>query len=401
MVWLPNQKTIMLSTAITQPKIKRDYCPAVLAAYKENPTRLYNALALDVAPDRHLCCITPGCRNGRGERGTGIRPFITDQGVLCLRCDVCGKSYGPYKLVMTSKKCTFDTADDFLQWLYCTDDGKQFDGELRVDTTCTPLVRKTAPLVDCPALREVFDWSVRCAFSCPKWIEAQAAALGLPAHALIRDDVGKSYLPMKPGVRFRFDNDCLDVNAGDLVFFSLRNRVPVTIKVRHDPAAGYKSKLSYYNANAGRFICMPCDATSRTFRTAGQTGIVCFGMQRVSQATETVIVTEGQTDTLAVAEALHQSGCANMEAVARDSCHHIFSELDLAYLAGKNIIYCEDSDDVGKTNTGANSDLLLKAGCRVSIFHPEEHGSKDPRDFFIKYGATALVEALFSNNNNQ
>lgn len=399
MVWHPNQRTTMLTIAITRTKIKRDYCPAVLAAYKENPTRLYNALALDVAPDRHLCCITPGCRNGRGERGTGIRPFITDQGVLCLRCDVCGKCYGPYKLVMVAKGCTFDTADDFLQWLYTTDDGGRFDGDLRVDTTCSPLVRKAAPLVDCIALREMFQWAVRYAQSCTGWRQRQADALGLPEHALLRDDIGKSYTPKKAGVKFREDNDGMEEEAGDLVFFSLRNRVPVTVKVRHDPAAGYKSKLSYYNANAGRFICMTCEGEERTFRTAGQTGIVCFGMHRVSPATETVIITEGQTDTLAVAEALHQCGCSNMEAVARDSCHHVLSDLDLSFIKGRNVIYCEDPDEAGKLNTRTNTDRLLEAGCRVTLFHPEEYSAKDPRALFVKYGATALVEALFTTNN--
>lgn len=365
--------------------------------YKQHPNRLFHALAMEKANRNTLCCVTPGCTSGRGLHGTGMVPFISNHGNLRLYCYACQTTHSAHDLVMAVQGTSFSEADSFLLDLYDHESDER-DTMPILNTQDIAASHPSEPLRDCEALSEAYSWSVGYARRCTAWRARQAAALGLPAHALDRPDIGKSYVPDKSGnIACRFRNDGMLPDAGDIVFFNLLHGKPVALKVRHDAEAGYTGRLSRYDQNAGRFILSPC-LDSRAFRMCGPCGALCFGHDNIKADTQTVIITEGQTDTLAVDVALKDAGIVNMVSVARDSASHILREDDLAAMANKVIIYCEDPDAAGRLCTQRNMALLQQHGCRVAVWSPSNLGRgasvKDPRELYKLDGGSALVEEL-------
>lgn len=363
-------------------------------AFKANPNRLYHALDLSASRKQGLNCITPKCTSGSGTHGTGMMPYLNQDGYLRLKCFACGGHYSPFDLVMNVCGMPFKVASDYLDELYTPEHDERDD---RPPVYSGPVYRGHAgePLLPCEALTEVTTLAVRYNAGNKVWRERQAALLGLPSDALLRDDVGKSYVPLRPGVKNRFHDDGMDVHKGDLVFISFYQGEPVAIKVRHDGRVGYQGQISCYDAYAGRFQLYPCDK-ERDFRMRGQAGYVCFGHQHVTDKMDTIVITEGQTDTLAVDVALKDNGCANVVSVARDSASHILQETDLGVLAGKRVVYCEDPDPAGRKCTGENLRRLQDHVCQVVVWASPGDDVKDPRDMYVKYGSWELISSLLA-----
>ena len=357
--------------------------------FKEKPNRLLVALGVKAARCRGLCCVNPGCMSGRGAHGTGMEPFISNHGNLRFYCYACQSCLSPFDLVMKTRGCDFKDALSFLLQLYRPLDDER-DSKTLVQTSDLAVPQPKIPLPYSAALMEVHRQSVLFAQSCHEWRIRQALLLGLPDSALIRPDIGKSFVSTPSG------NDGNNPLCGDLVFFNLLGGVPVAIKVRHDPAAAYAGYISRFDAEDCSFHLTPYHEQARSFRMCGAANFVCFGHDSIADNTDTVFITEGQTDSLALASALRESGFSNATSIARDSASHVLSYTDLDALSGKRIVYCEDCDSAGRANTAANVFLLKKNNCSVSILSPDQLGAKDVRELYSKLGADALMNALLN-----
>lgn len=128
---------------------------------------------------------------------------------------------------------------------------------------------------------------------------------------------------------------------------------------------------------------------------AGRSGQLCFGHDFIKDA-ELVVIVEGQSDVLAVTAAFQQMGLHDHTAIGRDSSGHKLQVKDLSALCGKTVIYAEDFDTIGGPINKNNLDGLCQYCSKTLVWSAPSAEIKDPRDFFLTYGAAALVESLLS-----
>lgn len=380
--------TTSLTRALSREEVER--------RFREKPNRLLAALGIQVARVSGVCCCASDCSSGRGAHGTGMKPFMSDHGNLRFFCYACNASYTPYDLVSQVKGCSFHQAACFLEKLYQSEHDERDDaGLVRTDRLLAK--RPKAPLQDSPELALNFRKSVLYAQSCHDWRHAQAAALGLPDSALLRPDIGKAFVPQLCSYGDHVeDDDGNDPKSGDLVFFSLLDGVVKTIKVRHEPKAAGGYYVNWYDQENDRFSRSFIREYARTFRMCGEANNICFGLDSITRDTDSVIITEGQTDSLAACSAMQECGLGNVTAIARDSASHVLSEHDLRALAGKHVVYCEDGDAPGRDKTQINLANLKQNSQSVRLFSPADFGVKDIRALYSNIGASALVDALLT-----
>lgn len=368
----------------------------VESRFRDKPNRLLAALGIQKARVSGVCCCAPGCSSGSGVHGTGMKPFMSNHGHLRFFCYACNASYTPYDLVSQVKGCSFHDAACFLEALYRPEHDERDDARL-VRTDRLETAHPKPPLQDTPELALNFRKSVQYAHTCHDWRRAQAAQLDLPDTALLRPDVGKAFVPQLCSYGDHVeDDDGNDPKSGDLVFFSLLDGVVKAVKVRHDPKATGGYYVNCYDQEKDRFTSSFVREYKRTFRMCGKANFICFGLDSVTESVSSVIVTEGQSDTLAVCAAMQERGLGDVTAIARDSASHILSEPDLLALAGKYVVYCEDDDATGRRNTEINLAYLKQRSLSVRLFSPAEHGGKDIRELYRNIGASALVDALLA-----
>ena len=357
--------------------------------FKANPVRLLSAIGIRPAKQNTYCCIN--CTSGTGDKGTGLYTHLNEQGFRRYHCFGCGYSFRPIAGVIDRHPgMTFNEAVDFLVDLYTPEhdpvndkDLPTFHNNRRSSLPCNPLQ------VD-DQLLATYAESITYRQSCPQWQQNMADALGLPFEALSRPDIGKAFVGA----------DGINPSAGDLVTYNLLQGIPQAIKVRHQPGIGHPGYVATiaHSCNVFRFTSNPCD--QRTFRMAGSSGDICFGHDTITDATSIVIITEGQTDTLAVCAAASKCGRPDITAIGRDSATHILKKVDLDVLAGKTIVYCEDDDIAGRHRTQDNIDLLTAHNCSVSTWCASCLNSKDARDAFRNHGAHDLLTSILNTTHN-
>lgn len=365
--------------------LTHDRLEFVEAHFKENPVRLLTYLNIKPAKQGTFCC--DKCTSGTGFKGTGLFPHLNQKGQLRYHCFNCENSLRPVEALMRKHPdMTFQDALRFLYNFYLPEDDPMHDKELP-EAGCIYRSIIAPPLEHDERLIATYAESVSYRKDCPSWQQAVADNLGLPFDALSRPDVGKAFI----------DGEGRTPDLGDLVTFNLVNRVPHSLKVRHIPGIGHDKFMHMLNSNENVFRYSRIYGDERTFRMAGPSGAVCFGHDFVTPNIATVVITEGQSDVLAVCAAAAALGQSHLTAIGRDSASHVLQPIDLDVLAGKRIIYCEDDDIAGRRKTQENIALLESRGCTVSTWSPTADGCKDARDAYCNLGPHALITSLLNN----
>ena len=343
-------------------------------AWSENPDRLINFLQLH-ADRRGTGVRCPYCGSGSGEHGTGMQYYKAPKtGYMRLKCFAsnCDANKDPFDLVMELNEDTpdFCSAKQLLAELYIQETSKLDD----YVPCCEPRAKLCAPTLEPEQLLPVYNRSIDARKACPAWQARVAALMGLPTSALDRPDIGKAYLTFADG-----STDAYDETAGDLVTYNLVDGMPCSLKVRYTPLLNtYQGFMLFYNTETNAFgqAKLSSPATNHAFRMAGRSGQLCFGHDFIKDA-ELVVIVEGQSDVLAVTAAFLQVK-------------------DLSALCGKTVIYAEDFDTIGGPINKNNLDGLCQYCSKTLVWSAPSAEIKDPRDFFLTYGAAALVESLLS-----
>lgn len=362
-------------------------------AWSMNPKRLLNFLQLqgDRSGRGYLC---PYCGSGSGEHGTGMSLYTSpNTGYKRLKChaSTCEANKDPFDLVMELNEATpdFCSAKQLLANLYIQETS-DLDA---VIARCQPQSRQIAQVLDPNQLIRVHNKSIEAREACPAWQARVAALMGLPASALDRPDIGKAYLTFADG-----STDAYDETAGDLVTFNLVDEMPRSLKVRYTPNLNtYQGFMLYFNTETQTFgkSTLSSPASKHAFRMAGRSGQLCFGHDFIKDA-ELVVIVEGQSDALAVTAAFQQLGLHDHAAIGRDSSGHKLQKKELFDLYGKCVVYTEDFDTIGSDINKKNLENLWQHFCAPLVWSAPSAEIKDPRDFFLTYGAAALVESLLS-----
>lgn len=379
---------------IKKTKIKRlislkfpsidDQLEFVEARFKDNSIRLLTYLGIKPAQYGTFCC--DKCTSGTGTKRTGMYPHHNKKGQLRFHCFVCDNSFRPVEAVMRKHpNMKFRAAVEFLYKFYLPEYDPEYDRELPM-ASCRFHSFVSRPLEQNDRLIATYAESVSYRMECPSWQQAVADALGLPFDALSRPDIGKAFVA----------DSGRSPDAGDLVTYNLVNKIPHALKVRHIPGIGDSRFVHMLDTNENVFRYTYNDG-SRAFRMAGPSGAVCFGHDFVTQDIATVVITEGQSDVLAVCAAAAALGKTDLTAIGRDSASHVLQPIDLDVLAGKRIIYCEDDDIAGRRKTQENIALLESRGCTVFTWSPSADGCKDARDVYRNLGPHALITSLLNN----
>ena len=382
-------KSSTIKRLISEYNLGNDRLAVVESRFRDDPDRLMSALGIEPASQGTYLCNK--CNSGRGRNGTGMFPHLTGSGLLRFHCFACENSFRPVEGTMSiHPRMSFSDALDYLMQLYAPGFATfQAQRQPRPRTALSARVAKPAPSLELDdRLFTTYQASVFYREACPDWQQKMADALGLPFSALSRPDIGKAFVDG--------DNDGLNPDAGDLVTYNLLQGKPQSLKVRHVPGLGTRGLVAMldYAANVFRFSCNPGD--DRTFRMAGASGELCFGHDSITDATSTVIITEGQSDALAVCAAASACCRADVTAIARDSASHVLKSPDLDALAGKAVVYCEDDDPAGRSKTQENIACLNAHGCKVASWCAAVHGCKDARDVFRSLGAHALLDSILN-----
>ena len=362
-------------------------------AWSNNPDRLINFLQLqsDIS-GRGIRC--PYCGSGSGDHGTGMQYYDAfSTGYKRLKCFAsnCEANKDPFELVMDLNEDTPDflSAKQLLAELYLTETSELDD----YVPCCAYQSRHIVHTLDPEQLLPVYEQSVKARKACPAWQARVAALMGLPASALDRPDIGKAYLTFADG-----STDAYDETAGDLVTYNLLNGQPQSLKVRYTPQLNSNQDfMLFFNTETKTFgqVKLSSPATTHAFRMAGRSGQLCFGHDFIEDS-ELVVIVEGQSDVLAVTAAFQQMGLHNHIAIGRDSSGHKLQVKDLSALYGKPVIYAEDFDTIGGPINTKNLEALHQYRCVTQVWSAPSKEIKDPRDFFLTYGAEALVKSLLS-----
>lgn len=374
---------------ISQYYMANDRLASIEDYFRDDPERLMDELGIDMACQGTYLCNK--CNSGRGRNGTGMFPHITGDGHLRFHCFACDNSFRPVEGTLSvHPNMSFSEALDFIMGIYSPGYSSGNVRRPRSRVSSYQVAKPAPPLVADDRLMATLNAAVNYRIKCHSWQQKMSDALGLPFEALSRHDIGKAFV----------DGDGLNPDAGDLVMFNLVNGSPRALKVRHVPGIGTRGLVAMLDssANVFRFSCNPGDA--RTFRMAGNSGEVCFGHDFVTDAVSTVVITEGQSDVLAVCAAALLGGRADITAIGRDSASHVLKPIDLDALAGKSVIYCEDADEAGRSKTHDNISLLKAHGCKVATWCAAAHACKDARDVYRSLGHLGLLNSILNNSNH-
>lgn len=382
---MSNQSTLKRLIHTHYEKIDR--LQQVEKYFKGNPKILMDVLGIQSAKKGTYECTH--CHSGRGPNKTGLHRHTTDNGYVRYHCFSCGHSFRPVEGTMAVlTDFSFSEALDFIIDLYesesdypCVSTSRQGERDVLSNNELKP----ASALVQDERLINTYQKSVEYRLACPEWQEKVAHALGLPFNALSRPDIGKAFV----------GNDGFTPTAGDLVTYNLLQGKPQSLKVRHIPGIGLPNQMAAldYRSNQFRFVYNLND--KRAFRMAGNSGELCFGHDTITDATSTVIITEGQSDALAVCAAAAECNRQDITAIGRDSAAHLLKDVDLKVLAGKTVVYCEDDDDAGRQNTVRNLMRLRPICSKVTNWSACHLHLKDARDVYKNHGALTLLNSIF------
>lgn len=388
-----------------QLKKRRD---SVAGSFRQHPSRLINALGLQM-DRRGQGLVCPYCGNGSGADGTGVN-IDPHNSAPHFKCFKCGEYFDVFNLVEHVKGLKFMGALEFLERLYAdetsTADLPAIDAVFNGQPACpysytggsSLMPGGGEPLVNSVMLKRSYTLSLRYAHECVSWREQCADELGLPAYALEREDIGKSYLALPSYSDTPEGNNGMDEHCGDMVFYVLDDdRRLVAAKTRHMPGISAEDYTTWLNPKSGMFeqknITNP-DA-EREFRSSGQVTRLCFGRTYISDDISTVVIVEGQTDVLAVCAAMVEAERLDVTAIGRDNKNHVLVDEDLKLLANRNVVYVDDYDAIGSPSSRRNLDKLAYCGANsVTEWTPPSPTVKDSRSFYIKYGGNALAKAI-------
>lgn len=365
-----------------------DRLELVEAYFKDNPESLMDALNIEQGAQNTYQCIN--CPSGRGSKATGMFPHFNNDGYKRYHCFACDYSFRPVEGTMSFfPGMSFSEALNFILDIY--EPGRssfswRTPQRPRANMPARTMQKPTSSLAVDDSLLSTYRASVRFREACPAWQQKMADALGLPFSALSRPDIGKAFV----------GDDGLNSAAGDLVTYNLLCGVPQALKVRHVPGLGAYGKVAVLDYTTNAFYLASNPSDKRAFRMAGNSGELCFGHDTVTDTTSTVVITEGQSDALAVCAAASFCNRPDITAIGRDSAAHILKPADLNILAGKDVIYCEDADLAGRSRTQENIDLLISRGCKVSIWSPNPSHGKDARDIYLNLSPQTLLSSILN-----
>lgn len=355
--------------------------------FKDNPEALMDTLGLELVNQNTYTCVN--CDSGRGSKATGMFPHFNNDGYKRYHCFACDYSFRPVEGTMSFfPGMSFSEALNFILDIY--EPGRssfswRTPQRPRAHMPARTMQKPTSSLAVDDSLLSTYRASVRFREACPAWQKKMADALGLPFSALSRPDIGKAFV----------GDDGLNSAAGDLVTYNLLCGVPQALKVRHVPGLGAYGKVAVLDYTTNAFYLASNPSDKRAFRMAGNSGELCFGHDTVTDTTSTVVITEGQSDALAVCAAASFCNRPDITAIGRDSAAHILKPADLNILAGKDVIYCEDNDDAGHSHTCRNLLLLRGIAHNVSTWCASHLNLKDARLVYCKLGAQTLINSLF------
>lgn len=355
--------------------------------FKENPEALMDTLGLELVNQNTYTCVN--CDSGRGSKATGMFPHFNNDGYKRYHCFACDYSFRPVEGTMSFfPGMSFSEALNFILDIY--EPGRssfswRTPQRPRALMPARTMQKPTSSLAVDDTLIATYKESVRFREACPEWQQKVADALHLPFSALSRPDIGKAFVGA----------DGLNPDAGDLVTYNLLQGKPQALKVRHTPGIGRPDLVAVldYSTHQFRFTYNPGD--KRTFRMAGNSGELCFGHDSITDATSTVIITEGQSDVLAVCAAAAECGRQDIAVIGRDSATHLLKPVDLDALAGKTVVYCEDGDDAGQRMSVRNLLVIKEHAAKVTTWCARHMQQKDARSAYIKHGARALINSIF------